>query len=134
MSQVSKPSSTPAADPIPMPASVAAPEPRVLVPLGEVDNSSQIGFSSPPDFATLLIDIMSDLTGYPPDMLQPELALEADLGIDSIKRVEIFARLQKAVSSDLRESIKSKTDDLAAAPRIADIIDILSALPVSTGK
>lgn len=134
LSQDSKPSSTPAAYPIPMSSNAAATESGVPVPLVEVDHPSKNRLSAPPDFASLLIDITSDLTGYPLDMLQPELALEADLGIDSIKRVEIFARLQKAVSTDLRELIKSKTDDLAAAPRIVDIIDILSALLVPSGK
>ncbi|MFN6338860.1 MAG: beta-ketoacyl synthase N-terminal-like domain-containing protein [Cyanobacteriota bacterium] len=90
--------------------------------------------SSAPDFAELLIEITSDLTGYPTDMLEPSLALEADLGIDSIKRVEIFARLQKAVSSQLRDEIKARTDDLAAAPKIGDIIEILSSLTASSGK
>ena len=90
--------------------------------------------SSAPEFATLLIGITSDLTGYPIDMLEPSLALEADLGIDSIKRVEIFARLQDAVSTQQRDLIKVRIDDLAAAPKIGDIIDILSSLTEASEK
>src|SRR5262249_9258876 len=37
-----------------------------------------------------LLDIVSDRTGYPPEMLNQDLNIEADLGIDSIKRVEIL--------------------------------------------
>jgi acyl transferase domain-containing protein/NAD(P)H-dependent flavin oxidoreductase YrpB (nitropropane dioxygenase family) len=41
-----------------------------------------------------LLDLVSQRTGYPPDMLGLDLDLEADLGVDSIKRVEIFGALQ----------------------------------------
>ncbi len=43
----------------------------------------------------LLVDIVADRTGYPPEMLGLDLDLEADLGIDSIKRVEILGALQE---------------------------------------
>src|SRR6202041_736755 len=39
--------------------------------------------------------VVADKTGYPADMLEPVMALEGDLGIDSIKRVEIFSALQE---------------------------------------
>ena len=42
-----------------------------------------------------LWQVVADKTGYPADMLEPAMALEADLGIDSIKRVEIFSALQE---------------------------------------
>jgi NAD(P)-dependent dehydrogenase (short-subunit alcohol dehydrogenase family) len=41
-----------------------------------------------------LLTIVSDRTGYPPEMLNLDLDLEADLGIDSIKRVEILGTFQ----------------------------------------
>ena len=41
--------------------------------------------------------LVADKTGYPVEMLEPGMALEADLGIDSIKRVEIFAAVQDAL-------------------------------------
>ena len=37
--------------------------------------------------------IVSERTGYPVDMLEPDLDLEADLSIDSIKRIEIVGEL-----------------------------------------
>ena len=46
------------------------------------------------DVLARLRSIVADLTGYPPEMLDPDLDLEADLGIDSIKRVEILVELQ----------------------------------------
>jgi NADP-dependent 3-hydroxy acid dehydrogenase YdfG/acyl carrier protein len=46
--------------------------------------------------ATTLLGIVAEKTGYPVEMLNPEMELEADLGIDSIKRVEILAALRAA--------------------------------------
>jgi acyl transferase domain-containing protein/NAD(P)H-dependent flavin oxidoreductase YrpB (nitropropane dioxygenase family) len=40
-----------------------------------------------------VIAVVSARTGYPPDMLDPDLDLEADLSIDSIKRTEILGEL-----------------------------------------
>ncbi len=45
----------------------------------------------------LLLRVVSDKTGYPSDMLNMGMELEADLGIDSIKRVEILSAMQDAV-------------------------------------
>jgi acyl transferase domain-containing protein/NAD(P)H-dependent flavin oxidoreductase YrpB (nitropropane dioxygenase family)/NAD(P)-dependent dehydrogenase (short-subunit alcohol dehydrogenase family)/acyl carrier protein len=42
-----------------------------------------------------LVAVVSERTGYPPEMLDLDLDLEADLGIDSIKRVEILGALQE---------------------------------------
>ena len=39
-----------------------------------------------------LLDIVCKRTGYPAEMLGLDMDLEADLGIDSIKRVEFLAR------------------------------------------
>ena len=41
-----------------------------------------------------LIGIVSELTGYPEEMLEMDMDIEADLGIDSIKRVEILSAVE----------------------------------------
>ncbi len=43
----------------------------------------------------VLINTISDLTGFPKEMLENDMDLESDLGIDSIKRVEILSTLEK---------------------------------------
>jgi acyl transferase domain-containing protein/NAD(P)-dependent dehydrogenase (short-subunit alcohol dehydrogenase family) len=50
-----------------------------------------------PDLEALVLGVVADRTGYPPDLLKPEMEIEADLGIDSIKRVEILSALEKQV-------------------------------------
>ena len=42
------------------------------------------------------IQVVSEKTGYPTEMLELEMDMEADLGIDSIKRVEILGAMQAA--------------------------------------
>ena len=44
-----------------------------------------------------LLSTVSELTGYPVDTLSMEMDLEADLGIDSIKRVEILSMLSRRI-------------------------------------
>jgi NAD(P)-dependent dehydrogenase (short-subunit alcohol dehydrogenase family)/acyl carrier protein len=43
----------------------------------------------------ILVEVVSEKTGYPAEVLEPGMQLDADLGIDSIKRVEILAALQE---------------------------------------
>ena len=45
-------------------------------------------------FVETLLNVVADLTGYPQDMLELPMDMEADLGIDSIKRVEILAAVE----------------------------------------
>jgi NAD(P)-dependent dehydrogenase (short-subunit alcohol dehydrogenase family)/acyl carrier protein len=44
-----------------------------------------------------MFESVAEKTGYPLDMLEPAMDLEADLGIDSIKRVEILSAVQDKV-------------------------------------
>ncbi|MCB9469472.1 MAG: SDR family NAD(P)-dependent oxidoreductase [Candidatus Obscuribacterales bacterium] len=60
-----------------------------------------------------LYDIVSERTGYPIEMLDPTLDLEADLGIDSIKRIEIFNSFRKLLPSDFKFELESAIEELA---------------------
>ena len=64
----------------PLPAEVAVPAVEPRPELGVAD---------------LLLEQVSQRTGYPREMLALELDMEGDLGIDSIKRVEILGELQE---------------------------------------
>ncbi|NED37125.1 phosphopantetheine-binding protein, partial [Streptomyces sp. SID8499] len=51
-----------------------------------------------PDAASVsaaLLDVVAQKTGYPAEMLELEMDVEADLVIDSIKRVEIMGVLHE---------------------------------------
>lgn len=45
------------------------------------------------EFTKCLVQMVSEKTGYPTDMIDLDMDLEADMGIDSIKRVEIIGAL-----------------------------------------
>ncbi|WP_454046912.1 SDR family NAD(P)-dependent oxidoreductase [Chryseobacterium sp. Marseille-Q8038] len=51
------------------------------------------------DIKSLLLQVVSDKTGYPQEMLGMEMDLEADLSIDSIKRVEIIGTLRNELGT-----------------------------------
>ncbi|MDW4904119.1 beta-ketoacyl synthase N-terminal-like domain-containing protein, partial [Streptomyces sp. ADMS] len=51
------------------------------------------------DVQAALLDVVSQKTGYPAEMLDLGMDVEADLGIDSIKRVEIMGVLQERFPS-----------------------------------
>jgi acyl transferase domain-containing protein/NAD(P)H-dependent flavin oxidoreductase YrpB (nitropropane dioxygenase family)/NAD(P)-dependent dehydrogenase (short-subunit alcohol dehydrogenase family) len=58
-----------------------------------------------------LISLVEERTGYPRDMIGMDQDLEADLGIDSIKRVEIVGALLKRLPA----TVQPKTADLGEA-------------------
>jgi malonyl CoA-acyl carrier protein transacylase len=43
-----------------------------------------------------VLAIVGEMTGYPEDMLDMELDLEADLGVDTVKQAEIFAAMRES--------------------------------------
>lgn len=58
--------------------------------------------AGPLDRETLLarlLDLVSERTGYPKEALSIDLDLEADLGVDSIKRVEILGALAESLEA-----------------------------------
>lgn len=68
-----------------------------------------------------LLSVVSDKTGYPAAMLEMEMDLEADLGIDSIKRVEIMG----AVQEFFPQLPKLSPEDLAEKRTLAEIAEFL---------
>ncbi|MGF6903704.1 acyl transferase domain-containing protein/NAD(P)H-dependent flavin oxidoreductase YrpB (nitropropane dioxygenase family)/NAD(P)-dependent dehydrogenase (short-subunit alcohol dehydrogenase family)/acyl carrier protein [Paraburkholderia sp. GAS348] len=78
--------------------SIEAPEP-VAAPLESGPAATRSNGSQPPSHASAaefkadLLSTVSERTGYPADMLDLDAHMEADLGIDSIKRIEIFSGL-----------------------------------------
>ena len=59
-----------------------------------------------------LLRLVSEKTGYPPDLLDRNLDMEAELGIDSIKRIEILGTLQNERGGkdlDLEEASQRRT-------------------------
>ena len=69
-----------------------------------------------------LLALISDRTGYPTDMLDPDLNLEADLGIDSIKRVEILGALRGDLLPDSGEDAREKMGPVSRERTVRGIV------------
>ena len=76
------------------------------------------------DLVTRVLNIVSEKTGYPTEMLEMSMDMEADLGIDSIKRVEILGSLQDQLP-DLPEL---KAEDLAELRTLGQIVEHLQSI------
>jgi acyl transferase domain-containing protein/NADP-dependent 3-hydroxy acid dehydrogenase YdfG len=74
------------------------------------------------DFARLLVEIVADKTGYPADMLELDMRLDTDLGIDSIKRVEIFSAIQER----LPDSRPAGPEQIGSLGTLGEIVTFLS--------
>ena len=74
---------------------------------------------------TVLLEVVADKTGYPVEMLELDMSLDSDLGIDSIKRVEIFSALQ----TQLPEAPLVKPEDLGRLQTLRQIVQFLDLGP-----
>ena len=79
-----------------------------------------------------LYEIVSERTGYPRTMLDPTLDLEADLGIDSIKRVEILNNFRKLLPEFSQEKLESGIEKLAGTKTLEGIIEWIRTLEDDT--
>ena len=84
------------------------------------------------DILKLLLTTMSDLSGYPQELLDIDMDLESELGIDSIKKVEVLgaSMANLALTQDQRELIQSKSRDCKTLRQTANLIaDSITASP-----
>ena len=88
---------------------------------------TQQAASAATDLKALLLKIASERTGYPEDMLGLELDVEADLGIDSIKRVEILGAFRKAQPAAVSEGLKPQMAQIAKSKTLRQVLDRFSA-------
>ncbi|MEA5550397.1 beta-ketoacyl synthase N-terminal-like domain-containing protein [Anabaena cylindrica UHCC 0172] len=104
---------------VPSPQSpVPSPQSLVLSPQSPVPSNEYA------DLGQTLLNITSEKTGYPVEMLELDMDMEADLGIDSIKRVEILGAMQETYP-DLP---KPNIEELGDLRTIGQIVDYLQKL------
>jgi polyketide-type polyunsaturated fatty acid synthase PfaA len=81
------------------------------------------------EFDQALLAIVSEKTGYPVEMLEMEMDMEADLGIDSIKRVEILGALQECFPSETQPNLEDLAELRTLTQIAAYMMQLSSALP-----
>jgi NAD(P)-dependent dehydrogenase (short-subunit alcohol dehydrogenase family)/acyl carrier protein len=89
---------------------------------GTSATSPQESGADQPRVQELLLNVVSEKTGYPVDMLDLDMALDADLGIDSIKRVEILSAMQEAMP----ELPTVEAEELGNLQTLQDVINQVS--------
>ncbi|WP_437590989.1 SDR family NAD(P)-dependent oxidoreductase [Sorangium sp. So ce1000] len=72
----------------------AAPAPAVTAPAAAVATQAAVAAAPRVDLERMILEVVADKTGYPVSMLGLQMELESDLGIDSIKRVEILSSVR----------------------------------------
>ena len=68
----------------------------------------------------VVLSVLAAKTGYEPDMIEMDMALETELGVDSIKRVEILSEVQKQLSVEAQ--------DVAALSRTQTVGEVVDAM------
>jgi acyl carrier protein len=76
-----------------------------------------------PEIRKILVEVIAEKTGYPPELIKVDMSLDTDLGIDSIKRVEIFSQLADKIpeASTIDPQVMNKLSTLQ------NIVDFLEA-------
>ena len=131
--QVTQPGaeSVPATRPVVLPITPEVPAAPAMPLSEELDAPVAVSetAASAIDFEAMLLDIVAEKTGYPKEMLTLDMELEAGLGIDSIKRVEILSSLQES----LPHLAELDTAELAQLNTLGEIIDFAGAsLPATS--
>ena len=119
------PAPAPPAAPPPSPAPVvvapAAPAPAPAA--ADTNGSAQL---TRDEVTARLLAIVSDRTGYPTDMLDLDADLEADLSIDSIKRVEIAGTLMESLPGV--DAAALDPEQMTASRTLREVMDVLEPL------
>ena len=87
------------------PAPVAKPAPAVQAPVAAPAPAVALDEAS---VTKEVVGMVAEKTGYPEDMLDIDLDMEADLGIDTVKQAELFASLREHYGIAQQDGIQLK--------------------------
>lgn len=105
------------------PVAEVIPEPENPAPSGVVTKLTS------EDIKSAILLVVSEKTGYPQDMLGMDLDLEADLSIDSIKRMEIIGELKIKIGfSKGEEAGDDLMEKLAAIKTLNGLVNWISEI------
>ena len=120
----------PVMPPVVTPVMQSTPAPVQETPIPAVSAPEIAQVSATESITPILLDIVSEKTGYPIEMLETGMSLDSDLGIDSIKRVEIFSALKERIPQ--ADSIKA--EDIGKLKTLEDITRFIAAVMPAAGQ
>jgi NAD(P)-dependent dehydrogenase (short-subunit alcohol dehydrogenase family) len=104
---------------------VAAPAPAVTPPAPAAPSPmhplTQASAADP--VITQVLALVAAKTGYPEEMLELELDMEADLGIDTVKQAETFAAIREAFAIPFQEGV-----NLRDYPTLASVVGFVRTM------
>jgi acyl transferase domain-containing protein/NAD(P)-dependent dehydrogenase (short-subunit alcohol dehydrogenase family) len=103
----------------------ASPQGAVSVPGGEPVRAGLKSTVSAQEAAAALLQVVAEKTGYPVEMLNLGMGLDSDLGVDSIKRVEIMAALRTLLPA----APEIKPEHLGALQTLKQVVHFLTSGP-----
>jgi acyl transferase domain-containing protein/NAD(P)H-dependent flavin oxidoreductase YrpB (nitropropane dioxygenase family)/NAD(P)-dependent dehydrogenase (short-subunit alcohol dehydrogenase family) len=121
--QRSEEQAPPAAVPIHAVESQSQPAPAETKPAPKAEEA---GGYDREKMADMLLSIVEEKTGYPRDMIGLDQNLEADLGIDSIKRIEIVGAMLQALPESIGQGLADKRGAINSQAKLNGMLDILS--------
>jgi acyl transferase domain-containing protein/NAD(P)-dependent dehydrogenase (short-subunit alcohol dehydrogenase family) len=113
----------------PVPNLTPAPNPAPVSTAAAAPTESTTATPATTKVAEVLLEVVAEKTGYPTEMLTLDMGLDSDLGIDSIKRVEIMSALQ----SQLPDAPEIKPDQLGSLQTLQQVVDYLGVSAPATG-
>jgi hypothetical protein len=116
---------------LPAPANDA---PNLDCPESSVQTSTERLELSDEELMAALTELISEKTGYPVEMLEPDLDLESDLGIDSIKRIEILSKFQTFMPESKRAILQDSIEELASARTLNQVFEWIKNPPQPASK
>jgi acyl transferase domain-containing protein len=122
---ISAPAVQAAAAPPPAKAETADPVP--LRSNGAARKSAAEAVMDRTSLANVLLGIVEEKTGYPRDMVGLDQNLEADLGIDSIKRIEVVGAMLQSLPEKQREALTAHRSKLNTQATLNGMLDLLAS-------
>ena len=92
--------------------------PAASAPVARQAASSNNGGAA--EATRVVMEVLASKTGYDTEMIEDDMELETELGIDSIKRVEILSEVQS------RLNVEAK--DIAALSRTRTVGEVIAAM------
>ncbi len=98
-------------------------EPTPVVAEAVVGAAGEVVVAGPSqaEVTEAVVSIVAEMTGYPPELLDLDLDLEADLGVDTVKQAEVFAAVRERFGVERDESLS-----LREFPTLAHVIGWIS--------
>jgi len=93
-----------------------APPPTTLMP--STFNTAEI--------TELVLTVISQRTGYPPDLLNLDDDVEADIGVDSIKRIDILLEIERRMPPSTAETLQEQMSNLNQFRTVRGLVGVLS--------